>query len=63
MNNKGLLLVFATAIISGFSIFLNKYSVSVINPYIFTFLKNTTVVLMLSGLIFFLKDWKLEIRN
>ncbi len=59
MREKGLILVFSTAVISGFSIFINKYSVSVINPYIFTFLKNAMVVLMLSGFIFLLKDWKL----
>jgi drug/metabolite transporter (DMT)-like permease len=59
MNKKGLILVFSTAIISGFSIFINKYSVSVINPYIFTFLKNAMVALMLSSLILLIKDWKL----
>ncbi len=59
MQNKGLILVFSTAIISGFSIFINKYSVSVINPYIFTFLKNVVVALMLSGFVFLIKDWKL----
>lgn len=59
MHKKGLILVFSTAIISGFSIFINKYSVSVINPYIFTFLKNTVVALMLIGFIFLIKDWKL----
>lgn len=58
MNKKGLLLVFSTAIISGVSIFVNKYSVSVINPYIFTFLKNVLVALMLSSLILLIKDWK-----
>ncbi len=59
MRKKGLILVFSTAVISGFSIFLNKYGVSVINPYIFSFIKNVVVVLMLSGLIFLIKDWKL----
>jgi drug/metabolite transporter (DMT)-like permease len=58
MRQKGLLLVLGTAIISGFSIFINKYSVSVINPYIFTFLKNVLVAIALSGLIIGLKDWK-----
>jgi len=59
MHKKGLILVFSTAVISGFSIFLNKYGVSVINPYIFTFLKNVAVALILSGFIFLIKDWKL----
>lgn len=57
ITNKGLLLVFSTALISGFSIFLNKYSVSVINPYIFTFLKNVLVALALCGAIFVVKKW------
>ena len=51
-------MIFSTAVISGFSIFINKYSVSVINPYIFTFLKNAAVALMLSGFVFLIKDWK-----
>lgn len=51
MNQKGLMLVLGTAIISGFSIFLNKYSVSVINPYIFTWLKNILVAIFLSAII------------
>jgi len=59
MREKGLILIFSTAIISGFSIFINKYSVNVINPYIFTFLKNVIVVLMLSGFVFLIKDWEL----
>lgn len=58
MQKKGLILVFSTAVISGFSIFINKYSVSVINPYIFTFLKNVTVALMLGSFILLIKDWK-----
>jgi len=58
MNKKGLILVFSTAVISGFSIFLNKYGVSVVNPYIFTFLKNIIVALILGSLIFLIKDWK-----
>lgn len=58
MNKRGLILVFATAVISGISIFINKYGVSVINPYVFTFLKNLSAVLMLSGLSLALRDWK-----
>ncbi|MFA5084093.1 MAG: DMT family transporter [Candidatus Paceibacterota bacterium] len=59
MKQKGLLLVLGTAVISGFSIFINKYGVSVINPYIFTFLKNVLVAVAVSGLILGLKDWRL----
>lgn len=57
MNKRGLLLVFFTAIISGVSIFINKYSVSMINPYIFTGLKNVSVALFLSGLLLLTKNW------
>lgn len=63
MNKKsGLLLVFLTALISGISIFINKFSVSVINPYIFTFLKNTVVVLFLISIILLTKNLK-EIKT
>ncbi len=57
--NKGYFLVFATAIISGFAIFINKFGVNVINPYIFTWLKNLIVVLLLTGLLLALKDWRI----
>ncbi|OIO47966.1 MAG: hypothetical protein AUJ32_01560 [Parcubacteria group bacterium CG1_02_40_82] len=56
MNKKGLILVLATAIISGFSIFINKYSVSVINPYVFTFLKNALVALALCSIFLAIKE-------
>lgn len=58
INKKGLLLVFLTAVISGFSIFINKYSVEVINPYVFTFLKNAFVAIGLTGFILLAKDWE-----
>jgi drug/metabolite transporter (DMT)-like permease len=56
ISKKALLLIFSTAVISGFSVFLNKYSVSVVNPYIFTFLKNAIVALVLSGLVLTFKN-------
>ncbi len=56
---KGYFLVFLTAVISGASIFINKFGVSVINPFIFTGLKNLLVTLILTGLIVALKDIKL----
>ncbi len=56
MNTKGLLLVFSTAVISGFSIFINKFGVDLADPYIFAFLKNAVVALALTGLILFLKN-------
>ncbi len=55
----GYLLVFLTATISGFSIFINKFGVSFFqNPYLFTFLKNVVVSIFLSGLLIFFKDFK-----
>jgi len=54
--NKGLLLVFSTAIISGFSIFINKYGVAINNPYVFAFLKNTLVAMLFICLIFAAKE-------
>jgi len=54
---KGYLLVISTAFISGLSIYLNKFSVSVINPYVFTTLKNVAVALFLVSLILIVGKW------
>lgn len=56
---KGYLLVLSTAIISGFSIFINRFGVKVMNPYIFTFLKNASVAVFLLSILLLLKDWKI----
>jgi len=53
---KGVSLIFLTAIVSGFSIFINKFGVKFTNPYVFTFLKNGLVFLILFGIMFFLKE-------
>lgn len=55
---KGILLVLSTAIISGFSIFINKFGVSVVNPYVFTGLKNIVVALFVCCLLLAMKDWR-----
>lgn len=55
---KGYFLVFTTAIISGFAIFINKFGVSVVNPYIYTFLRVLTVAIFLTSSLFFFKDWR-----
>lgn len=55
---KGYFLIFLTAVISGFSIFINKFGVTVINSNIFTFLKNLVVAVLLTGLLILFKDWK-----
>ncbi len=57
-EKKGLLLVFTTALISGFSIFINRFGVEGINPYIFTGLKNLVVGVLILSLILFLKERK-----
>lgn len=49
--NKGVLLVLATAVISGFSIFLNAYGVAGLDPYAFTGAKNLIVALLLISVI------------
>jgi len=59
MKNKGYFLVLSTAIISGFSIFLNKFAVSVSNPYVFTFSKNILVALFLTAVLMIFKDYKI----
>ena len=58
MEKRGLLFIFFTAIISGFSIFVNKFGVSEINPYLFTGLKNIIVAVFLFSIIFFFKEFK-----
>ncbi|MAF20429.1 MAG: hypothetical protein CMI55_01980 [Parcubacteria group bacterium] len=58
-KNKGLLLILSTAFISGFSIFINKFGVGVINPYIFTGLKNIIVALLIVGWLLMMKDWQI----
>jgi drug/metabolite transporter (DMT)-like permease len=57
--NKGYLFVLMTAIVSGFSIFLNKFGVDGINPYVFTFSKNVLVVLFLLSALFLFKEFQL----
>jgi len=57
MKKKGLKLVFLTAVISGFSVFINKLGVTGINPYIFTFGKNVIAMIFLFSLILIFKNW------
>jgi len=55
---RGYLIVLMTALISGFSIFMNKFGVTGINPYVFTFSKNLLVVLFLLSLLILFKEFK-----
>lgn len=59
MNKKGILLAFATALISGISIYINKFGVAVADPVAFAFLKNSIVALMLISIVLTWKNWKL----
>ena len=59
---QGILLVTATALISGFSIFLNKYGVSNIDATLFTGLKNILVGILFFVLIVITKE-RLSIKN
>ncbi|MFH0977773.1 MAG: DMT family transporter [Candidatus Woesearchaeota archaeon] len=56
MEKRAVVLVFLTAIVSGVSIFANKFAVSGINSSVFTFLKNSMVALFLFSLILLLGE-------
>jgi len=58
-KNKGLLLVLVMALISGVVVFISKFGVTVINPYIFTALKNIIVVLVVVSWLLMMKDWQI----
>ena len=51
MRLEGKALVFLTAVISGFSIFLNGFAVQGFNPFAFTTAKNLVVALLLGGVL------------
>ncbi len=57
MHKKGLVLVLMTALISGFSIFINSFGVKGINSDIFTFSKNIIVALLLLTIIMALGNY------
>jgi drug/metabolite transporter (DMT)-like permease len=61
-QKKGMILVLSTAVISGFSIFINAIQVKMIDPSAFTFVKNAIVGIFLFGIILALKKWK-ELRS
>jgi len=56
VKNKGIALALGTALISGASIFLNKFAVTGIDPFVFTALKNSLVALFILSLILGLKE-------
>lgn len=57
-GKQGLFLVFLTALISGFSIFINKFGVAGMNPFVFTGMKNLIVgIILVSAMIL---AWKVK---
>lgn len=56
--NKGIILTLFTAIISGFSIFINQFGVKVVNSDIFAGLKNITVAFLLLAVILLFREWR-----
>ena len=52
-------LVWFTALISGVSIFVNKFGVSMNNPFVFTFMKNAMVCVFLLSIVILAKEFKL----
>jgi len=61
-SKKGMMFILLTAVISGFSIFVNKFSITQINPYIFTFSKNLAVLLFTIGSILLFKEFNILIK-
>ena len=58
LREKGIFLAFLTAIVSGFSIFMNKFAIATIEPFTFTTAKNIVVVVLLFSLILLLREFK-----
>jgi len=56
-QKKGLVFIFLTALVSGFSIFINKFGVKGIDPYIFAFLKNLAVLLFIASSFILFKEY------
>lgn len=61
-KNKGIFLILATAFISGFAVFINKFGVSAVNPYLFAGLKNSLVAFLLVGWLLMMKDWRILVK-
>ncbi|MEK6942258.1 MAG: DMT family transporter [archaeon] len=57
-ESSGISLAIATAVVSGVSIFLNKFAVGGTNPFVFTALKNVFVAVFLLSAIFLLFEFK-----
>ena len=57
MERKGIILVAATAIISGMAIFVSKLGLKDFDPVLFTWLRNTIVAVLLLGIIAGAGEW------
>ena len=57
MDRKGVLLVLGTAVISGFSVWLNSYGVKGLDAAFFTTAKNVLVAIFLLATLLALKEW------
>lgn len=58
-TTKGLYLSFVTAVVSGISIFINKFAVEAIRPPLyFTSIKNISVAVIVLAIIFVTGEWK-----
>jgi drug/metabolite transporter (DMT)-like permease len=51
-RKRGFLLVFCTAFISGFSIFINRFAIAQFDPFVFTALKNSIVGIFVISFIY-----------
>jgi drug/metabolite transporter (DMT)-like permease len=59
-SKKGIYLALVTALVSGVSIFINKFAVGTFSPpLVFTAVKNTGVALLIISLLFFTRKYKL----
>jgi len=56
MNNKGIILAFVTAFVSGISIFSNALFVSNVDPLVFALLRNVIVAILLTATICFTRQ-------
>ena len=55
---KGIFLVILTAIVSGFSIFINSFAVKGFDSSVFTFSKNVAVALFLFAVLYGFGQWQ-----
>lgn len=62
MDKRGIIFAFFTALVSGFSIFVNKFGLKGFDPYVFTGMKNLVVVIFILSAMLLLREMK-ELRN